>query len=373
MSESQRRQEARQHPQRDERERQDVKDAQSAQVAPAAPGAAAAGPGERQARGEQAPRRVARWNPLLLGSRRVGHAYMLTGPAGAGHQEAAPQAAAALLCLDPRDGQACGACPACRQVEAGTHPDLLVPEGHGIDAVRRVLARLSLRSRSGGRKVVLWRDADRLTVQAANALLKSVEEPPPLAVFLFTTDHLPAILPTLRSRCQVILFRPQPREERAQELAARAGVSLLAAYWALRVSGDRPDEARTYLDEPACAAEVTTLERVAAALERGGPADALAAGRVLAEWGDRTEAAAEVLIWRLRQGDKGQEPGCLLGWTRALAAFRRAWQTNANRQVAMEVFCWRCWTVAQGAGAVPRQRGAAPSLAAAPGERWLNR
>ncbi|EKP94739.1 hypothetical protein ThesuDRAFT_00430 [Thermaerobacter subterraneus DSM 13965] len=302
-------------------------------------------------------------------SRRVAHAYLLAGPPGAGHQEAAQEAAAALLCLTPRSGQACGDCAACRQVAAGTHPDLLVPDGHGIDAVRRLLALLSLRPHAGGRKVILWQDADRLTVQAANALLKSVEEPPPFAVFLFTTDHLPAVLPTLRSRCQVVPFRPQPREERAKDLADRSGSSLLAAYWALCACGDRPDAARSYLDEPGCAAEAEVLERAAATLERGGPADALAVGRTLAEWGDRAEGAVEVLVWRLRRGEKGQAPGRLLGWTRALAAFRRAWQANANRQLALEVFCWRCWGVAQASAAYPEDRAAAPAHIVSAAER----
>ncbi|HEY8488440.1 MAG TPA: hypothetical protein VIL38_05150 [Thermaerobacter sp.] len=299
------------------------------------------------------------FDPSLFWARRVGHAYLLAGPAGAGHQEAAIQAAAALLCLAPQDGRACGDCTACRQVQAGTHPDLLIPDGHGIDTVRRVLALLPLRPQTGPRKVVLWRDADRLTVQAANALLKSVEEPPPFALFLFTTDHLSHILPTLRSRCQVLLFRPRPREERARELAAATGATPLAAYWALRACGDRAVAARAYLDEPACAREVDTLEQVAHALEGGGPADALQAGLQLADWGDRAEAAAEVLIWRLRQGERAQDPACLLGWTRALADLRRAWQAHANRQAALEVFCWRCWAVAHGLG-VPGRSGREP-------------
>ena len=288
-----------------------------------------------------------------LWSRRVSHAYLLAGPPGAGQREAADQVAAALLCPQARDGIACGTCPACRQVAAGVHPDLIVPDGHGIDAVRRTLALLPLRPQAGPRKVVVWRDADRLTPQAANALLKSVEEPPPFVVFLFTTDHLTAVLPTLRSRCRVVPFRPRPREERARDLAEATGVRLLAAYWALRVCGDVAAEARRYLDEPGCAAEVEGLEAAAAALEHGPLAAALDAARRLAEWGDKAEAAADVLIWRLRQGDAGDDPGRRLGWTRALAAFRRAWQANANRQLALEVFAWRCWAVTRGGGPAP--------------------
>ncbi|HEY8551843.1 MAG TPA: hypothetical protein VIL40_00110 [Thermaerobacter sp.] len=283
-----------------------------------------------------------------LWSRRVGHAYLLAGPPGAGQREAAQAAAAALLCPQAQGGEPCGACAACRQVEARTHPDLFVPEGHGIDTVRRVLAALPLRPQMGSRKVVLWFDIDRLTAQAANALLKSVEEPPPFVVFVFTTDHPTAVLSTLRSRCRIVPFRPRPREERARVLAKATGTSPLAAYWALRVNGDAAPSARAYLDEPACAAEVEALAQAAAALVHGGLVDALDAARRLAEWGEKAEAAAEVLIWLLHRDEAGHDPARRLGWTRALADFRRAWQANANRQLALEVFCGRCWAIARG-------------------------
>lgn len=299
-----------------------------------------------------------------LWSRRVSHAYLLAGPPGAGQREAAQAAAAALLCRQPREGAPCGTCAACRQVAARTHPDLLVPEGHGIDTVRRVLAALPLRPQLGSRKVVLWFDIDRLTPQAANALLKSVEEPPAFVVFVFTTDHPTAVLSTLRSRCRIVPFRPRPREDRARELAEAAGTRLEAAFWALRVNGDAAPQARAYLDEPACAAEAEALSQVAAALAHGGLVDALDAARRLAEWGDKAEAAADVLIWLLRRQEAGDDPARRLGWTRALADFRRAWQANANRSLALEVFCARCWAIARRAPCL-----GAPAGAGRPGHR----
>ena len=318
-------------------------------------------------------------------ARRVSHAYLLAGPPGAGHQEAARAAAAALLCPHGAAGRACGRCDSCLQVAGGVHPDLVAPDQHGIDAVRQVLATLAYRPRVAARKVVLWRDVDRLTPQAANALLKSVEEPPPFVTFLMTTDHPERVLPTLRSRCQRIPFRPRPREERARQLAAATGSEPLVAYWALRVAADDGEQAARLLAEPACGEEVAQLRDAARRLREGGALDALEAARQLAQWGERAEPAAEVLVFLLRGDDAtlgaggdgaeagrgdpvagghpgpgvgaeepgGAPPAARLAWTRALAELRRALQANANRQLALEVFCWRCWRAARDAGAEP--------------------
>ncbi|HEY8414313.1 MAG TPA: DNA polymerase III subunit delta' [Thermaerobacter sp.] len=304
------------------------------------------------AAGGQAAERVLR-DAVRTG--RVSHAYLLTGPAGAGHREAARATAAALLCQRPEGGRPCGACDACARVEAGAHPDLLAPDRHGIDAVRQVISELAYRPREAARKVVLWYDIDRLTPQAANALLKSLEEPPPYVTFLLTTDRPQVLLPTLRSRCQVLPFRPRPREERARELAARTGADPLAAFWALCVVGDDAGAAAELLANPTTGDEAGTLRELARRLREGTAGDALDVARTLADLGDRAEAAAEVVVWLLRgeapgagDGDEagGAEaaaPEARAAWTGALAQLRRAWQANANRLLALEVFCWRVW------------------------------
>lgn len=288
---------------------------------------------------------------------RISHAYLLAGPAGAGQREAARAAAAALLCRRPAGGTACGTCDACAQATAGAHPDLIVPERHGIETVRQVIAELAYRPRAAARKVVLWYDVDRLTPQAANALLKSLEEPPAYLTFLLTTDRPQGILPTLRSRCQVLPFRPRPREERARQLAAREGVEPLAAYWALCVAGDDAGAAAELLADPATGAEAARLREAARRLRQGAAADALDVARMLSEMEDRAEAAAEVLVLLLRGEEPGRDngepdsaggrdpvsPAARVTWTKALADLRQAWQANANRLLALEVFCWRCW------------------------------
>ena len=118
---------------------------------------------------------------LLRGENALGmtHAWLFTGPPGSGRSVAARAFAAALLCPD----RGCGQCPSCHQVRAGTHPDLMLvkPEGlsYGVKQTRNLVLRAA-GAPSGGRwQVVVFEDADRATEQAANALLKAIEEPSP--------------------------------------------------------------------------------------------------------------------------------------------------------------------------------------------------
>ena len=112
------------------------------------------------------------------------HAWLFTGPPGSGRSVAARAFAAALLC--PSGG--CGQCASCRQVRAGTHADLMLirPEGlsYGVKQTRDLVLRAAGAPAGGRWQVVLFEDADRCTEQAANALLKAIEEPAPRTVWL---------------------------------------------------------------------------------------------------------------------------------------------------------------------------------------------
>lgn len=162
---------------------------------------------------------------------KVAHAYLFTGPAQIGRSTLARWLAQALLCegeLPP-----CGRCPACRRVATGIHPDLhrlyLDQEGNrrtlGIEAVREMRQGIAERPFYGRRKVYLIEDAECMTVEAGNALLKTLEEPPPFVVLLLValSDHL--LLPTIVSRCQVLPLRPLPRREVRQALVEHWGAS----------------------------------------------------------------------------------------------------------------------------------------------------
>jgi len=141
-------------------------------------------------------------------SARVVHAYLFAGPAGTGKRTLADICAQALLCRAAQD-KPCGLCPSCKRFLSGNHPDVhrLVPEKSiGVEAVRELIDALSIHSYEGGRRVVLVSGADKMTPQAQNALLKTLETPPGDTVFFLMTQQMTSLLPTIISRCRIVRF-----------------------------------------------------------------------------------------------------------------------------------------------------------------------
>ncbi len=164
---------------------------------------------------------------------KVAHAYLFTGPSQVGRGTLARWLAQALLCEEEDASPPCGRCPACQRVAREIHPDLhrlhLDQVGSrrtlGIEAVREMRSGIAERPFYGRRKVYLIEDAECMTVEAENALLKTLEEPPPFVVLLLValSDHL--LLPTIVSRCQVLPLRPLSRQEVRRTLIEHWGVS----------------------------------------------------------------------------------------------------------------------------------------------------
>src|SRR5215471_7638225 len=163
------------------------------------------------------------------------HAWLFTGPPGSGRSVAARAFAAALLC--PYGG--CGQCPSCHQVRAGTHADLLLvrPDGlsYGVKQTRSLVLRAAGVPSGGRWQVVLFEDADRATEQAANALLKAIEEPPPRTVWLLCAPSAEELVTTIRSRCRLVVLRTPPAEAIAGVLS-REGVDPARALAAARAA-----------------------------------------------------------------------------------------------------------------------------------------
>jgi DNA polymerase-3 subunit delta' len=163
---------------------------------------------------------------------RVAHAFLFVGPEGIGKRLVAQRVAQCLFCQRVADEQldACGTCPGCKQVLAGTHPDLLTigcPPGKRVLPIELIvgpeenrgheglLHDLSLHPMSANRRIAIIDDADKMNEEGANALLKTLEEPPPGAILFLISPSLETLLPTIRSRCQKIQFNPLTDEELA--------------------------------------------------------------------------------------------------------------------------------------------------------------
>lgn len=170
---------------------------------------------------------------------RLASTFLFVGPAGIGKRLTAFRIAQSLFCEKFPEAalQACGECPACAMFQAGTHPDFTVIQkpsdrasiplelfvGSREDRMQSGLCHaISLKPFYGGRKIAVIDDADYLNEEGANSLLKTLEEPPPHSLLILISTSEQKQLPTIRSRCQIVRFRPFAMEELAQLILAQA-------------------------------------------------------------------------------------------------------------------------------------------------------
>lgn len=172
---------------------------------------------------------------------RLSHAYLFHGPAGIGKRRFAQLLAQCLLCPQRSDDSldACGECDNCRKMQAGNHPDYLelhCPEEKSEfpleliagGAERRgregLCYEISLRPVCGGRRIAVIDDADAFNAESANALLKTLEEPPSYSLLILLAEDPGSLLPTIRSRCQWLRFAPLSEEDVAELLIEQGWV-----------------------------------------------------------------------------------------------------------------------------------------------------
>lgn len=164
----------------------------------------------------------------ILENNRLAHALLFTGVDGIGRQTTARAMAMALNCLKPVGTSACGVCRSCKKVISGNHPDVIIVKPSGtfikIDQVRSLRKTLRFAPLEGGRRVIIINDAQAMNLEASNAMLKILEEPPNDTYIILTASQTTDLLPTIVSRCQQIPFRPVPVADIAAALGARSGL-----------------------------------------------------------------------------------------------------------------------------------------------------
>ncbi|MBF4510249.1 MAG: DNA polymerase III subunit delta' [Aeromicrobium sp.] len=212
----------------------------------------------------------------------VSHAYLFVGPTGAGKKSAARALACALFCADG----GCGSCSACRRAQAMTHPDLhmLRPEGvaeYLIAQVRDIVRDVHLKPIEAPYKVYVFDDVGRLAGEAANAFLKTLEEPPADVVIVLIADDYDDVLPTIASRCQVVRFSPVPVGTARALVTQRTGADEVEARAALAASGGVVPRAIDHLRSPGRRAARASVLDVLKRLEVMDGHDVLLAARTL--------------------------------------------------------------------------------------------
>jgi len=174
------------------------------------------------------------------------HALLIVGPRGAGAGTLARDAVATLLCITPAHGGACGSCRPCKLVASGSHADLALisPSGAadeiGITPIRELEQSLALLPVEGGRRIALIERADRMSEAAQNALLKTLEEPPPRTHIVLSAAEDASLMPTIRSRCALIRLGLPESAAASELLATQLGLDAPTATRLLRMAGGRP-------------------------------------------------------------------------------------------------------------------------------------
>lgn len=222
------------------------------------------------------------------------HAWLFTGPPGSGRSVAARAFAAALQCPD----SGCGRCEACHTALAGTHADVELINTRALSIkvkdVRSLVGQAA-RHPSGGRwQVMVVEDADRLTDDAANALLKAIEEPGRRTVWLLCAPALDDVLPTIRSRCRHLSLRTPSTEAVARVLVTRDGVAESVAFMAARNAQGHIGRARRLATDDQARIRRKDVMQLPLRLDRLSSAMTAAGDLVKAATEDATEEAGSV-------------------------------------------------------------------------------
>lgn len=197
---------------------------------------------------------------------KTAHSYLFEGVPGCGRKKTAVTLIQALFCTALPD-DACGVCPSCRKIDSGNHPDihLIAPlpdkRDISIEQLREMQHILALRPYEAPRKVCIIDPAERMSVSAANSLLKTLEEPPGNALIILLTENAGMLLSTVRSRCQLIRFAPLSPEH-LLTLLERSGMAPETAALVAPMSGGSLKKAQELDNEALIVRREAVLSRL---------------------------------------------------------------------------------------------------------------
>lgn len=182
----------------------------------------------------------------IIKSNRIANAYIFSGPSNVGKEFVATNFAKALNCKEFND-DCCDKCVSCRKIDDGNHPDVRViyPEGAKlkIDQMRSIKRQETYKSIEGEYKVYIIVDSEKMTLESANSILKTLEEPSDKTVFILLTQAYNSLLPTIRSRCQLIRFSLVPQKTLQKALMSYPGMTDSRARWLTIHSLGKPGKA----------------------------------------------------------------------------------------------------------------------------------
>ncbi len=231
----------------------------------------------------------------------ISHAYLFCGPSGVGKRTCAEAFARALLCRQPLQGDACGECRSCRQVEGGNHPDFIIVEPEGgsikIEQAREIQRRMTLAPFQGGRQICLIDRAESMTDEAANCFLKTLEEPPAGVVFILTCVQPYALLATVLSRCQQVMFQLLPVSQVALILACLPGVKQEEADLTALLSGGSVGQAFELLGGGNLTERRKQLAQIINALDSAGLGEACRLAGSLLSGNKEQSIREQTLTW----------------------------------------------------------------------------
>ena len=229
-----------------------------------------------------------------VASDRIAGAYLFVGPTGVGKETVARYFAQLIFCeQEAQPPIVCGECLACRKVDSGNHPDLqfIRPEGSllKIGQIRELQKQIIYEPLEASRKVYILTDVERMNAEAENCLLKTLEEPPASSVLILLTSNIRALLPTTRSRCQILQFHLMPTQELTEILMERFSVAPEQATTLAITADGAIGKALTQLEKGDILAE--EVPEILKATDR------LAAFRLAEHFKDNPDTLGELVTW----------------------------------------------------------------------------